>query len=75
MVHEVPPTPGGEADMNGWWWVPIGLAVWLGVSLTVALFVAPVLRRSTQAREALDVREGETPAEPQEPPEDGPRVA
>jgi len=61
--------------MNAWWWVPVGLAAWLGVSLTVALLLAPVLKRSTQAREALDAREGETLAEPQEPPEDGPRVA
>ena len=40
--------------MNSWWWVPIGLATWFLVSLAVGLCVGPVLRRSTEAREALD---------------------
>ena len=65
----------GEADVSAWWWVPIGLVAWFGVSLAVGLFLGPVLRRASRAREALDAREGETLAEPQEPPEDGPRVA
>jgi hypothetical protein len=56
------------------WWVPIGLVAWLGISLAVGLLLGPILSRSAQAREALDARE-EAPAEPQEPPEDGPRVA
>ncbi len=57
------------------WWVPIGLVAWLSVSLAVGLLLGPILKRYAQAREALDAHEGETPAEPQEPPEDGPRVA
>jgi hypothetical protein len=59
--------------MNAWW-VPIGLVVWLGFSLAVGLLLGPILNRSAQAREAPDAR-GEAPAEPHEPPEDGPRVA
>ena len=58
--------------MNAWWWVPIGLVAWLGVSLAVGLLLGPVLQRSAQARDALDAQVGETLAEPQEPPEDGP---
>jgi hypothetical protein len=60
--------------MNAWW-VPIGLVAWLGVSLAVGLLLGPILNRFAQAREAVDARGGETPAEPKEPPEDGPRVA
>ena len=37
-----------------WWWVPIGLAAWLLASVVIALCVGPVLRRSSQVREALD---------------------
>ena len=44
----------GEANVNSWWWVPIGLAAWFLVSLAVALCVGPVLRRSTEAREVLE---------------------
>ena len=40
--------------MSSWWWVPIGLAAWFLVSLAVALCVGPVLRRSAEAREALE---------------------
>lgn len=60
--------------MNAWW-VPIGLVVWLGISLAVGLLLGPILNRSAQARETLDARERRDRQEPQEPPEDGPRVA
>ena len=40
--------------MNAWWWVPIGLAAWLLVSLAVGLCLGPILRRSAEAREALE---------------------
>lgn len=56
--------------MDPWWWVPIGLAAWFLVALAIALCLGPVLRRSSQAREALDQPLGETPDEPHEPPGD-----
>ena len=40
--------------MNAWWWVPIGLAAWFLLALAVGLCLGPVLRRSTEAREALE---------------------
>jgi len=40
--------------MNAWWWVPIGLVAWSGVSLSVGLWLGPVLRYCSQAQEALD---------------------
>jgi hypothetical protein len=67
--------------MNVWWWVPIGLVAWFGVSLAVGLFLGPVLRRSSRAREALEADMGETPARRESPPQnghpprDGPRAA
>jgi Kef-type K+ transport system membrane component KefB len=61
--------------MNTWWWVAIGLIAWFGVSLAVGLLLGRVFRRSSQVREALDAQERETPAERQEPPQEGPRVA
>jgi hypothetical protein len=61
--------------MNAWWWVPIGLVAWSGVSLAVGLWLGPVLRRASQAREALDTLMRETLAGHQEPPQDGPRAA
>jgi hypothetical protein len=67
--------------MNAWWWVPIGLAAWFGVSLVVGLLLGPVLRRSSQAQEALDADMGEPPSAREEPPQngqpprDGPRAA
>jgi len=61
--------------MNAWWWVPIGLAAWCGVSLVVGLWLGPVLRRSSQARDALDAQAGEPPSVHQVPPQDGPRAA
>jgi hypothetical protein len=61
--------------MNAWWLVPIGLVAWFGVSLMVGLWLGPVLRRSSQAREALDAQTAETLASRQEPPKDGPRAA
>jgi hypothetical protein len=41
----------------------------------VGLLLGRVFRRSSQVREALDAQERETPAERQEPPQEGPRVA
>ena len=61
--------------MNAWWWVAIGLIAWSGISLAVGLLLARAFRRSSQVREALDAQAGETQAERQEPPQDGPRVA
>jgi hypothetical protein len=40
--------------MNAWWWVPVGLVAWSGVSLAVGLWLGPVLRYCSQAQEALD---------------------
>jgi len=56
--------------MDPWWWVPIGLAAWFLVALAIALCIGPVLRRSSQAREALEQQFRETPNEPDEPPGD-----
>lgn len=67
--------PPGEADMDAWWWVAIGLLAWFGVSLAAGLLLSPFFRRSSQARDALDAQAGETRAERQDPSEDGPRVA
>jgi hypothetical protein len=47
--------------VNAWWWVPIGLAAWLGVSLVVGLWLGPAFKRSSQAREALDPHTEEPP--------------
>jgi hypothetical protein len=66
--------PGGR-HMSAWWWVPIGLAAWLSVSLAVGLLLARFFRHAAQARDALDALAEERPAERQEPPQDGPRVA
>jgi hypothetical protein len=43
----------GEGNV-GVWWIPIGLATWLGASVVAALFIGPALRRGSEAREALD---------------------
>jgi hypothetical protein len=53
--------------MNAWWWVPIGLVAWFAVSVAVGLWLGPVLRRCSQAREALEARMGEMPGRLQEP--------
>jgi hypothetical protein len=50
--------------MDPWWWVPIGLAAWFLVALATALWLGPVLKHSSQARERLE----EMPDEPDEPP-------
>jgi len=52
--------------MNAWSWVPIGLAAWFGVSLAVGMWLGPVLRHCSQAREALNPHSG---------PPVGPRAA
>ena len=41
-----------EMEMNTWWWVPIGLAAWFGVSLAVGMWVGPVLMYCSRAAEA-----------------------
>jgi hypothetical protein len=61
--------------MNAWWWVPIGLIAWCGVSPAVGLWLGPILRRCSQARDALDARESGTPAGREKPPQDGPCTA
>jgi len=43
-----------------WWWVPIGLAAWCLASVVIALWIGPVLRRSSQVRESLDQQFAET---------------
>jgi hypothetical protein len=59
--------------MDPWWWVPIGLAAWFLVAFAIALCIGPVLKRSSQAREALGRELEEPPDEPREPPsEEGP---
>jgi len=45
-----------EMEMNTWWWVPIGLAGWFGVSLAVGRLLASIVRRCSTAREVLDGR-------------------
>jgi hypothetical protein len=58
--------------MSPWWWVLIGFAAWFIVSLAVGRWLGPALRRSSQAREAIEAQMGEIPAGRDEPPEDGP---
>ncbi len=43
-----------EVDVDGWWWLPIGLVAWFAVAMAVALWLGPVLRGCAQAREAGD---------------------
>ena len=38
--------------MSAWWWVPIGLAAWLLVSLGAGLVIGPWLRRGREGAEA-----------------------
>ena len=58
--------------MSAWWWVPIGLAAWLSVSLAVALLLARFFRNAARARDAMDARaEERLLAERQEPPGSG----
>ena len=54
--------------MDLWWWVLIGIAAWFLVALGVGMCIGPVLRRSSQALEAIDQQWGEIPAKPHEPP-------
>ena len=53
--------------MDAWLWIPIGLVVWLALSVVVGLWLGPVLRSCSQAREALDQHMAEILAMPQEP--------
>jgi hypothetical protein len=54
--------------MNAWWWVPIGLVAWFAVAVAVGLWLGPVLRTCSQAREAQDQHTAEILAMPQKPP-------
>jgi hypothetical protein len=54
--------------MDLWWWVLIGLAAWFLVALGIGLYIGPVLRRSSQAWEAIDQQLGGKPGKPHEPP-------
>ena len=56
--------------MSPWWWVLIGFAAWFIVSLAVGRWLGPALRRSSQAREAIEAQMGETPPRREGPPED-----
>ena len=57
-----------EGNMDLWWWVLIGVAAWFLVALGIAVCIGPVLRRSSQAWEAIDQQLGEIPGKPHEPP-------
>ena len=63
--HLVCRPPRGEAELNAWWWVAIGLAAWFVVSLVVGLLLGPFFRHSSQAREALDAQAEQEREEPQ----------
>ena len=41
----------GKAGMNAWWWVPISLVAWFGVSLAVGMWLGPILGNCSRARE------------------------
>ena len=56
-----------EVDMD-WWWIPVGLAAWLAVSVAVALWLGSALRRCSQAREARDQATAMILALPKRPP-------
>jgi len=60
--------------MNAWWWVPIALTAWFAVAVAVGLWLGPVLRRWSQAREALEAH-SEMPADRNEPSRYGQRAA
>ena len=61
--------------MNAWWWALAGLAAWSIVSLAVGLWLGPVLKRASNAREAFAVHTPQTQAGRQKPPQDGPCAA
>jgi hypothetical protein len=56
--------------MNLWWWLPIGLVAWFALAVAVGLWLGPVLRRGSQAREALDRQAVQQPAKRTESPRD-----
>jgi hypothetical protein len=58
----------GEAEMNTWWWVPIGLGAWLALAVVVGLLLGPVLRYCSQAWEAWDAYPEDMPARSDGPP-------
>jgi hypothetical protein len=55
--------------MDAWWWIPIGLVAWSAVAAAVGLWLGPVLRSCSQAREALDQHMAEILAMPQKLPQ------
>lgn len=59
----------GEAEMNAWWWVPISLVAWLALAVVVGLLLGTVLKRCSQALEALDACSEHMPTRPHEPPQ------
>jgi hypothetical protein len=61
--------------VDAWWWLATSLLAWFGVSLVAGLLLSPFFRRSSRVRDALDAQAGETRAERQDPPEDGPCMA
>jgi hypothetical protein len=63
--------PGrGEVDVDAWWWIPIGLVAWFALSVAVGLWLGPVLKSCSQARDAPDRHGAETVAVSHEPPRD-----
>lgn len=40
--------------MNAWWWLPLGLAIWLAVSVPVALFLGMFLHVGVHPLEDKD---------------------
>jgi hypothetical protein len=53
--------------MDAWWWVPVILVAWFAVAVAVGLWLGPVLRYCSQAREALEPHMEEIPEGIQEP--------
>jgi hypothetical protein len=59
--------PYREVGMDGWWWIPIVLVAWLAVATVLALWLGPVLRSWSLAREALDQETAGMLARPRRP--------
>jgi len=54
--------------MDAWWWILIGLTGWFAVAGALGLWLGPVLRSCSQAREAWDQHTAEILAMPHKPP-------